>query len=75
MCGFGWFVAVLPWTIIGLIHIHLLVWMLILDLVKLALQRKLSYGEHRHPNWYATFLKSRLPHLPAVSAKRFVQPF
>jgi len=42
MCGFGWFVAALPWTIIGLVWIYMLIWMFILDQVKLAVNRKLN---------------------------------
>jgi H+-transporting ATPase len=47
MCGFGWFVTALPWTIIALVWVYMLIWMLVLDLVKLALYRKLAHGEHR----------------------------
>ena len=36
MCGFGWFVAPLPWPVIGLIWAYMLIWMVVLDLVKLA---------------------------------------
>ena len=44
MCGFGWFVAAIPWTIIALVWLYLLVWMFMLDQVKLALYRKLARG-------------------------------
>jgi H+-transporting ATPase len=47
MCGFGWFVTALPWIIIALVWIYMLIWMLVLDLVKLALYRRLAHGEHR----------------------------
>ena len=59
MCGFGWFVTALPWAIIGLVWLYMLVWMLVLDLMKLALYRRIAHGEHRHPHWYARFLKGR----------------
>ena len=42
VCGFGWFVAAIPWTIIALVWAYLLAWMLVLDLVKLGLYRKLG---------------------------------
>jgi H+-transporting ATPase len=58
ICGFGWFVTALPWTIIGLIWLYLLVWMLILDGVKLALYSRLKQRGDR-PHWYARFLKGR----------------
>jgi len=42
MCGFGWFVAAIPWTVIAMVWGYLLVWMFVLDQVKLALYRKLD---------------------------------
>ena len=45
MCGFGWFVAELPWTVIGLVWIYMLIWMVVLDLVKLALYRTIASDE------------------------------
>jgi H+-transporting ATPase len=44
MCGFGWFVAAIPWTLIALVWLYLLAWMFVLDQVKLALYRKLARG-------------------------------
>ena len=44
MCGFGWFVAAIPWTIIALVWGYLLIWMFLLDQVKLALYRSLDQG-------------------------------
>ncbi len=61
MCGLGWFVTAIPWTVIGLLWVYMLVWMFVLDLVKLAIYRKLAHGAHRHPQWYAVFLKKRHP--------------
>ncbi len=58
MCGFGWFVTALPWTIIGMIWIYLLAWMMILDWIKLALYGRLRGGAS-HPRWYQRFLRSR----------------
>ena len=59
MCGLGWFVTPIPWTIIGLVWLYMLIWMVALDLVKLAVYRTLGHGEHRHPQWYAKFLRGR----------------
>jgi H+-transporting ATPase len=59
MCGFGWFVTALPWTVIGLVWIYMLVWMFVLDQVKLAINRTLNRGEHIRPPWYVRFLKNR----------------
>lgn len=61
MCGLGWLVTAIPWAIIGLVWIYMLIWMFVLDLVKMAVYRKLAHGEHRHPHWYARFLGRRHP--------------
>jgi len=60
MCGFGWFVTAIPWTIIGLVWIYMLVWVLILDVIKLAIYRYMKIGDAR-PKWYARFLRGRHP--------------
>ena len=61
ICGFGWFVTALPWPVVGLVWIYLLVWMVALDVVKLALYSRIRRGEHAHPPWYARFLRGRSP--------------
>lgn len=58
LCGFGWFVTALPWTVIGLVWLYLLVWMFILDWVKLALYSRMRKDAGR-PHWYVRFLKGR----------------
>ena len=58
MCGFGWFVTAIPWTIIGLVWLYMLAWMFVLDGVKLALIRRVKQGAGR-PHWYTGFLKGR----------------
>ena len=60
ICGFGWFVTALPWTIIGLVWLYMLAWMIVLDRVKLALYRRMHIGSE-HPRWYSRFLKARHP--------------
>ncbi|MEM7464901.1 MAG: HAD-IC family P-type ATPase, partial [Pseudomonadota bacterium] len=42
LCGFGWFVAQLPWTIILLVWIYMLVWMFALDFAKIAMMRRIN---------------------------------
>jgi H+-transporting ATPase len=60
ICGFGWFVTALPWTVIGLIWLYMLAWMFVLDWVKLALYSHIRPGAE-HPHWYKRFLKGRHP--------------
>jgi len=59
MCGFGWFVVALPWTVIGLVWVYMLVWMIVLDGVKLALYARTAKGDAGHPPWYKRFLRQR----------------
>ena len=59
MCGFGWFVTALPWTIIGLIWLYMIVWVFVLDVVKKTLYARLGRGESTHPRWYEGFLRQR----------------
>jgi len=58
MCGFGWFVTPLPWEVIGLVWAYMVVWMFVLDWVKLALFNRVGRGAG-HPHWYTQFLKGR----------------
>jgi H+-transporting ATPase len=60
MCGYGWFVSAIPWTIIGMIWIYMLVWMLVLNVIKLALYKHMKIGTNR-PQWYTRFLHGRHP--------------
>ncbi|WP_420583884.1 plasma-membrane proton-efflux P-type ATPase [Ruegeria sp.] len=42
LCGFGWFVEQIPWTVIGLVWVYMLIWLVILDLTKLGMMRRLQ---------------------------------
>jgi H+-transporting ATPase len=44
ICGFGWLVHAIPWTIIGLVWVYMVIWTIVLDLVKLALYSRLWLG-------------------------------
>jgi len=58
ICGFGWFVPAIPWTIICLVWLYILVWIIVLDVVKLALYSRLRQETGR-PHWYTRFLMGR----------------
>jgi H+-transporting ATPase len=45
MCGFGILVPKIPWVIIGLVWAYVLVWMLIMDGVKLIFFREMDRRE------------------------------
>ncbi|MCO1334638.1 plasma-membrane proton-efflux P-type ATPase [Microbulbifer sp. OS29] len=42
MCGLGWLVPAIPWSIIGLVWLYMIIWMFFLDLIKRLLYRRLS---------------------------------
>lgn len=46
MCGFGWLVPALGWEIIGWIWVYNLVWMFILDFVKMAVYKGIDRHYH-----------------------------
>ena len=54
LCGFGWLVPQLPWTLIGLVWVYNIVWMFAIDGVKLGVYRMLDHeryeqgGHHRY---------------------------
>jgi H+-transporting ATPase len=48
MCGFGWLVPALPWTVIGLVWLYVIVWMFALDLAKLGLYRLVENRAAHH---------------------------
>ncbi len=50
MCGFGILVPALPWRLIGFVRLCNLVWMVVQDLVKLAVYRELAaQAAHARP--------------------------
>ncbi|QSH40294.1 plasma-membrane proton-efflux P-type ATPase [Lentisphaerota bacterium ZTH] len=42
MCGFGWLVPKLSWQLIGLVWLYNIIWMFVLDVVKLTVYRLLD---------------------------------
>ena len=69
MCGLGWFVTAIPWTVIGMIWIYMLVWMLVLNVLKLAIYKHMHIGTAQ-PQWYTRFLRGRhAAHVVAESGK------
>jgi H+-transporting ATPase len=48
ICGFGWFVAALPWEVIGMVWLYMLVWMVILDqATRIAYRRTANHAGRR----------------------------
>ena len=47
MCGFGWLVPSIPWTLIGWVLVYNIVWMFVLGGVRLITERVAAYGTTR----------------------------
>jgi H+-transporting ATPase len=61
IAGFGWFVAPIPWSYIGLIWLYCLVWLPLEDLAKLAVYRSLR-REAPHQRRFLATLKTSFHH-------------
>jgi H+-transporting ATPase len=48
MCGFGWLVPALPWTLITMVWAYVIVWMFVLDVAKLGLHRLIENRAAHH---------------------------
>jgi H+-transporting ATPase len=46
--GFGWIVAAIPWSYVGLVWIYCLVWVFIEDWAKLQVYHQLEMSGRRH---------------------------
>ncbi|QDU64510.1 Magnesium-transporting ATPase, P-type 1 [Planctomycetes bacterium Pan216] len=58
MCGFGWLVPVIPWPMIGLVWIYNIIWMFVIEFVKLCLYRRFDQQD-RHLEQLGQSLQTR----------------
>ena len=65
MCGFGWLVPQLPWTLIGVVWGYNLVWMFVQDFAKLATYRMVEGRSHHHRRFFDTLNQPLHPHAAA----------
>lgn len=42
LCGFGWIVPAIPWSLIGWVWVYLIAWLLVLGVVRVAIERMLD---------------------------------
>jgi H+-transporting ATPase len=61
MTGFGWLMPALPWKLIGWVWVYNLVWMVVLDLIKLGVYRVLD-GRSRRDSVFSPHAGSFLEH-------------
>jgi H+-transporting ATPase len=47
MCGFGWLVPPIPWTLIGWVWVYNIAWMFVLGAVRLLTERFVAYHTAR----------------------------
>ena len=62
MCGFGWLVHPLPWALIGAVWVYNLVWMVILDVVKI-ITIKLLNNDAKFQSVFLGKLNSSMKHM------------
>ena len=62
MCGFGWLVPAIPWTLIALVWVYVIAWMFILDFAKLGLYRLLENRAGHHRKLLSTINQRLHPH-------------
>ena len=65
MCGFGWLVPAVPWTLIALVWVYVIGWMLIMDVAKLGLYRLLENRAGHHRKLLETVNQPLHPHTQA----------
>jgi len=51
MAASGWLVSPISWSLIGFIWLYNLVWLIVLDLLKLGLYRRFDLRETRQTRW------------------------
>ncbi|AKH21117.1 plasma-membrane proton-efflux P-type ATPase [Sedimenticola thiotaurini] len=67
IAAFGWFVTPIPWSMIGGIILYALAWMLINDLIKLAVYRVINRQASHQKRFLSALKQSFHQHPPAQS--------
>ncbi|HZD50146.1 MAG TPA: plasma-membrane proton-efflux P-type ATPase [Silvibacterium sp.] len=67
MCGFGWLVESISWSLVAAVWIYNLVWMFALGGVRLVTERFAAYRTARHMKSAALVNQSLQPHVPAFA--------
>jgi H+-transporting ATPase len=62
MCGFGWLVPSIPWTLIGWVWLYNIAWMFVLGGVRLTTERFAAYRTARQARSVHVVNQSLLPH-------------
>jgi H+-transporting ATPase len=67
MCGFGWLVPSISWTLVAGVWIYNLTWMVILGAVRLITERFVTYRTTRHVKSIAVVNEQLHPHASAFA--------
>ena len=67
MCGFGWLVPAIPWTLIALVWAYNLIWMVLLGGIRLLIERFATHRIERNLKSIAAVNKSLQPHAGGVA--------
>jgi H+-transporting ATPase len=63
MCGFGWLVPSIPWTLIGWVLVYNIAWMFVLGGVRLLTERFAAFGSARQVRSMHMVNQSLRPHV------------
>jgi H+-transporting ATPase len=63
MCGFGWLVPSIPWSLIGWVWVYNIAWMFVLGGVRLLTERFAAYRTARQTRSVHLVSQSLLPHM------------
>ncbi len=69
MCGFGWLVVPISWTLIGWVWAYNLVWMVIMGGVRILTEGFVNFSTARHVKHVSFLNQSTQPHIPSGSGK------
>jgi H+-transporting ATPase len=64
MCGFGWLVEPISWTLVAAVWTYNLAWIFVLGAVRLITERFASYRTARHIKSARMVNQSLQPHVP-----------
>lgn len=62
MCGFGWLVPAVPWTLIGLVWIYNITWMFFQDMAKMITYRIIEHRANHQVNFLGKMAKNLKHH-------------
>jgi H+-transporting ATPase len=73
MCGLGWLVSSIPWTLVAAVWACNLVWMFILGGIRLVTERFANCRTSRHAKSVEVVNQPLQPHVPPFAGESIVR--